>query len=248
MPKPVLEKLVKFRPQIRLHYEILGTWDTSIALVDLRNNPSLVSLAVTLSNGHFEAFAELQSTAHSCPNLKELSIAIKSHDDEPGPQWQSIPGKCLHLSTLLLDGCCSRDTGVTNLAAMTDMSKLRSLSILNVSVLPALSCEELRSLQIAYSDLWIDDDSDLDEVIKFLYRCNSIEELDISGSMACMGAEILQHLGKSLKVLRFHEYESTSGPHIRRIPSDTRIEALGVQCSNLDTLGIDIDYDGQWVC
>lgn len=247
MPKHIIEKIGKKIPKLQLHYEILGTWDTSVALADLRSDTSLVSLVVTLSNGHFEAFAELQSTAHSCPNLKELSIAIKSHDGEPGPQWQSVPGKCLHLSTLLLDGCCSRDTGVTNLAAMTDMSKLKSLSILNVSILPVLSCEGLRSLKIAYSDSWIDDVSDLVELINFLYRCNSVEELDLSGATACMDAQILQHLGKSLKVLRLHEYESAFGPQIRRILSDTQIEALGVQCPNLDTLGLDIGYDGQWV-
>ncbi len=120
--KAILEHLVDTSSQTHLHYEILGVFDTSVALFDLRSNPTLVSLAVILSNGHFEAFSELQGAAHSCPNLEGLSITIKPHDNEPGPQWQDVPGKYLRVSTLQLDGCSYGVTGVTNLAAMTDMS------------------------------------------------------------------------------------------------------------------------------
>ena len=232
----------------RLHYEILGVLDTSIALSNLRSNPTLVSLAVILSNGHFEAFSALQVVAHSCLNLERLSITIKSHDNEPGPQWQDIPGQCLRLSTLQLDGCCSGVTGVSDLAAMTDMSRLENVSILNVSSIPALSCESLRSLRIALNDQRLDDRSDLDQLSDFLYRCNFMEELDLTGATVCMDAQLLEHLGKSLKVLRLHEYESKWGPQHRRVLTEEQIEALGIQCPNLDILGLDIGYQGQWVC
>ena len=170
------------------------------------------------------------------------------HDNEPGPQWRDIPGKCLRLSTLQLEACRSGVTGVTNLAAMTDMSRLKNVSILNVSSIPALSCEGLRSLQIALNDQRLDDRSDLDQMSEFLYRCNSLEELDLTGATVCMDPQLLEHLGKSLKVLRLHEYESKVGPQRRRILSEEQIEALGVQCPNLDILGLDIGYQGQWVC
>ena len=245
--KPILENLVKFSPQTHLYYEIMGVFDTSVALSELRSNPTLVSLAVILSNGHFEAFSELQVAAHSCPNLVRLSITIQPHDDEPGPQWQDVPGKCLRLSTLQLDGCCSGVTGVKNLAAMTDMSRLKNLSVLNVCSIPILSCEGLRSLKVALNDQRLDDCSDLDQMSEFLYRCSSIEELDLTGATVCMDSQLLEHLGKSLKVLRLHEYESKLGLQRRRILSEEQIEALGVQCPNLDTLGLDIGYQGQWV-
>lgn len=248
IPKRILENLVNFSPQIHLHYEILGVRDTSVALSHLRSNPTLVSLAVIFSSGHFEAFSELQIVAHSCPNLERLSITIKPNDNEPGPQWQDVPGKCLRLSTLQLDGCCSGVTGVTDLAAMTDMSRLKNLSILNASTTPVLSCEGLRSLQIALNDQQLDDRSDLDQMVDFLYRCYSIEELDLTGATVCMEAQLLEHLGKSLKVLRLHEHELKLGPQRRQILSEQQIEALGVQCPNLDILGLDIGYQGQWVC
>ena len=250
IPNPILENLVNFSPQTHLHYEILGVFDTSVALSVLRSNPTLVSLAVILSNGHFKAFSELQVAAHSCPNLERLSLTIMPHNNEPGPEWQDVPGKCLclRLSTLQLDGCCSGATGVTNLAALTDMSRLKHLLILNVSSIPVLSCEGLRSLQIALNDQRLDDRSDLDRFSEFLYRCNSIEELDLTGATVCMNAQLLEHLGKSLKVLRLHEHESKLGPQRRRILSEEQIEALGVQCLKLDILGLDIGYQGQWVC
>lgn len=248
IPKPILDNLVNFSPQTHLHYEILGVFDTFVALSDLRSNFTLVSLAVILSNGHVKAFSELQVVAHSCPNLKRLSITMKPHDNEPGPQWQDVPGKCLRLSTLQLDGCCSGTTGVTDLAAMTDISRLENVSILNVSSIPILGCEDLRSLQITLHDQRVDDCSDLDRMTEFLHRCNSIEELDLTGATVCMDAQLLEHLGKSLKVLRLHEHESRLGLQHRRILSDEQIEALGVQCSNLDVLGLDIGYQGQWVC
>lgn len=248
IPKPVLDNLVNFSPQTLLHYEILGVFDTWAALSELRSNPILVSLAVVLSNGHFEAFSELQIAAQSCPNLRSLSISIKPHDNAPGPQWQDIPGNCLRLNTLQLEACCSGVTGVTDLAAMTDMSRLKNVSILNVSSIPALSCEGLRSLQIGLNDQRIDDSSDVDQLAAFLFRCSSLEELDLTGGTVCMDAQLLEHLGKSLKVLRLHEHESKLGLQRRRILSDEQIEALGVQCSNLDILGLDIGYQGQWVC
>lgn len=247
IPKPILENLANLSPQTHLHYEILGVLDTSVALSDLRSNPTLISLAVILSNGHFEAFSELQVAAHSCPNLKRLSITIKPNDNEPGPQWQDVPGKRLRLSTLQLDGCCSGVTGVSDLAAMTDMSRLKSVSILNVRFIPVLNCEGLKSLQIALYDERLDDRGDLDQLSEFLYRCKSIEELDLTGATVCMDPQLLEHLGKSLKVLRLHENESTLGPQRRRILSREQIEALGVQCPNLDILGLDIGYQGQWV-
>lgn len=212
IPKPILNNLVSFSPQIHLHYEILSVVDTFVALSYLRSNPTLASLAVILSNVNFESFSELQVVAHSCSNLERLSITIETYDNEPGPQWQDVPGKCLSLSTLQLDGCCSGVTGVTDLAAMTDMSRLRNVSILNISSIPVLSCEGLRSLQIAFNEQRLDDRSDLDEMSDFLYRCNSIEELDLTGATDSMDAQLLKHLGKSLKVLRLHEYESRLGP------------------------------------
>lgn len=247
IPKLILENLVNFSPRTHLHYEILAVADTPVALSDLRSNPTLVSLAVTLSGMSFEAFSKLQA-AHSCPNLERSSITISSHDDKPGPQWQDVPGQCLRLSTLQLDGYCSKVPGVTDLAAMTDMSRLRNLSILDVSSLPVLSCEGLRSLRIALNYQRLDDRSDLDQISEFLYRCNSIEELNLTGATECMDAQLLEHLGKSLKALRLHEYESKLGPERRRILSEKQIKALGVQCPNLDVLGLDIGYQGQWVC
>jgi hypothetical protein len=231
-----------------LHYEILGVFDTYVALSDLRFNPTLVSLAVRLSTQHFQAYSELQVAAHSCPNLEKLSITIQEFENEPGPQWQDVPGKCLRLRTLQLKGYSSGIAGVTDLAAMTDMSRLKNVSILNVCSIPVLSCENIRSLQIAFNDQRLDDHSDLDRLSGFLYRCNYVEELDLTGATACMDAQLLEHLGKSLKVLRLHEHESLLGPQRRRILSEEQIEALGVQCPNLDILGLDIGYQAQWVC
>lgn len=131
---------------------------------------------------------------------------------------------------------------------MTDMSRLKHLSILNVRPIPVLSCEGLSSLHVALNDQRLDDRSDLDQLSGFLYQCNSIEELDLTGATVCMDAQLLEHLGKSLKVLRLHEYESKLGPQRRRILSEEQIEALAVQCPNLDILGLDIGYQGQWVC
>lgn len=248
IPKPILKTLVSFSPQIHLHYEILGGFDFDfVALSDLRSNPTLVSLAVILSNTNFRAFSELQEAVHSCPNLETLSIRIETHANEPGPQWQDVQGKRLRLSTLQLHGCCSGVTGVTDLAAMTDMSRLKNLSILNVSSVPVLSCEGLRSSRIAMNDQRLDDRSDLDQLTEFLHQCNSIVELDLTGATVCVDAPLLEHLGKSLKILRLHEHESTLGPQRRRILSEEQIEALGVQCANLDVLGLDIGYQGQWV-
>lgn len=200
-----------------------------------------------LSEG-YEAFSELQVAAQSCPNLQELSIKIESADDSHGPQWQDFLGNRLRLSTLQLDGCCSAVKGVFNLATMTDMSTLKNLSILNVCSIPVLSCDGLRSLQIAFNDQRLDDRSDLEQMTDFLYRCNSLEELDLTGATVCMDAQLLEHLGKSLKALRLHEYESKLGPQCRRILSEAQIEALGIQCPKLDILGLDIGYQGQWVC
>lgn len=248
IPKPILERLVNFSPQTHLHYEILGVYDTYVALSDLRFNPTLVSLVVTLSTGHLRAFSELQVAVHSCPNLERLSITIEGHENKPGPQWQDVPGKCLRLRTLQLEGCSSGIAGVTNLAAMTDMSRLENVSISNICSIPVLSCENIRSIKIAFNDQRLYDRSDLDQMSEFLYRCNSIEELDLTGATACMGARLLKHLGRSLKVLRLHEHESLLGPQRRRVFSEEQIEALGVQCPNLDILGLDIGYQGQWVC
>lgn len=83
---------------------------------------------------------------------------------------------------------------------------------------------------------------------EFLYRCNSIEEFDLTGDTTCMDAQPLEHLGKSLNVFRLHEHKSKLGSQRRRILSDERIKALGVQCPNLDILGLDIGYQAQLVC
>lgn len=37
IPKPILDDLVNFSPKTHLHYEILGVFDTSVALSDLHS-------------------------------------------------------------------------------------------------------------------------------------------------------------------------------------------------------------------
>ena len=134
------------------------------------------------------------------------------------------------------------------MATIADPGTLRNLSISNVSEIPELSCEELRSLKIALNDQCPRDSRRIDRLSQLLFRSHYIEDLDLTGATVCMDAQLLDHLGKSLKSLRLHEFESELGPQRRPILSAEQVEALAIHCPNLEILGLDIGYNGQWVC
>ncbi len=81
----------------------------------------------------------------------------------------------------------------------------------------------------------------------FLYSCTSLEELDLTGFTACFGPPLLEHLGKTVKTLRLHEYECEAGLQRRSVLSPEVISVLGVKCPYLEILGLDIAYQGHWV-
>ena len=250
--KTMLDNIATFCPQCELHTQIRGTLNTSVMLNQMRHNPCLTSLAVTLSDLHFRAFAELQVMASSCPNLKKLSIIIMryTYESEAGPlQWQDHAEKSLALHTLELDGFCPNIAGGSPLALMTDVSTLRYLSIVNVSSVPDLDCDNLTSLRIALNGNRNDASAEFQvaRMTNFLYRCEYLEELDLTGFTTSISPPLLGHLGKSLKVLRLHEYECETGLQRRSVLSPEMISTIGARCVNLDTLGIDIAYKDQWV-
>ncbi len=248
--KGMLENIVTFHPRCHLDIQICGVWDTSVTLSQMRHNHCLTSLAVRLSHLHFEAFAELQVTAYSCPNLGKLSITIVdgTYRKEAGPlQWHDHTDRPLALHTLELDGFCPALVSGSALAVMTNVSMLKRLSVVNVPSVPDLDCGNLSSLRVALNGNRHHDSAEFHRMTAFLYLCRTLKELDLTGFTACVSPPLLEHLGKSLKVLRLHEYECQTGLQRRSVLSPEMILVLGVKCPYLDILGLDIAYQRQWV-
>ena len=169
-------------------------------------------------------------------------------DDTPAPIWRKIDSERLNLTTLLLKGHCQGITDAPDLAAVTDPSKVKILSMLDVYSIPVLlSFESLRSLSLAFNDQRTDIDGDSNRLTGLLYQCAFLEVLDLTGATRCMDAQLLTQLGQTLNGLRLHEHEMYSGPQLRPILSLGQVEALGTQCPKLDELGLDIGYQGEWV-
>lgn len=188
--------------------------------------------------------------AYSCPNLSRLSITIEHGSDRSEAehlQWQDHTHRPLVLHTLELDGFCPGVAGGSALAVMTDVSSLEHLSIVNVPSVPSLDCGNLKSLRIALNGNQNDDSAEVTRMTAFLYLCKFLEELDLTGFTTCFDPRTFEHLGKSLKILRLHEYERKTGLQLRPVLSPEAILTLGVKFPRLDILGLDMAYRGQWV-
>ncbi|KAL6718584.1 hypothetical protein ACLMJK_004676 [Lecanora helva] len=173
---------------------------------------------------------------------------MKHVDEDPRPTWpRMLDGECIHLDTLRLSGFIPGLTDVDTLARLTDVSELKSLSILDASSIPELlGLVNLRSLQIALNEAWLGHQNILDPLTAFLHQSVLLEELDMTGATSIVDNELLEHLGKSLRVLRLHEYESRVGLQCRQVLSRDQLQLLGTQCPKLEELGLDFGYQGEW--
>jgi len=251
MTKNMLETIVTSCPDCHLCVEIFATPGMYVTLSEMRSNTCLTSLAVTVGGAMFQAFTELQLTVYSCPSLRTLSVTIGPTGQAPEEspmKWMDYSDQPLTLHTLKLDGFCPKATNGSALAMVTKVSALRHLSIINVFHVPNLDCENLRSLRVVPVETDFDVPQEMTWMTQFLHSCKFLRVLDVTGFTKCFDPPLLEHLGKTLKCLRLHQYESRSGLQRRPILSSDAISTLGITCPHLDFLGLDIAYQQQWVC
>lgn len=251
IPLWLVDTLHLYHTQCHLYTRVVRREDSARTLTYLRDSPILVSLVTYIGTSQLRSFLEMQRTASSCHNLEGLSITLIPEAPAyafSAPHLLVSRDRPLVLKALDIDGMQLDLSTDSYWATFVEWSGLRRLSVPDLSFLPNLasSLTGLRSLRIQLSsDIGLP--MNIEAFHNFLYMCNKLKELDLTGFTEMFNATLFCHLGKTLESLRLHEYEKFEGVCKRSVLSRADLVTLGQSCPKLRKFALDLAYDSDWV-
>jgi len=257
----LLRTLPQYHPNCTLDVTLPYRQDLVSVLALLTHSNCLHSLKTALDDDQRMAFKYLVGVTSTCPNLKRLSIVLRTRNSF-GPEYaiyhelKNLGSRSLQLEALEVDGplvLLKEHVGSTS-ADFLEWSALKELTLinpLNVVLLTHLPMN-LRVLRLRLDTV---QDFSTVQSISSLFRSllanQRLETLEIGGPpMMCQAItpEMLEPLGETLGCLKVHGNEDVAGLGTRSVYSLADLERLGQTMGGLHTLGLDISIDEQWVC
>lgn len=254
LPVEFHDALQTHRPNVQLHIHYLGAaqicdipegfqWYSS-----LRN--SKIVFAFRYQNlecllRDLRDYKEVFEFVHSCPNLRRLELTCWYRGN--GPNLYPKVTRPMALDRLKLDGLFSQQPHRLALQQLVNWPLLKRLSITDVNLLRHLPANltNLRSLKVEVTSTH-KPLSELLQIKPFLLGCGNLE-VDLTGFTDCCDRELFEHLGRTLKRPRLHDFGNVIHPGHRRILSRTDIQTMGHACPHLESLGPDIPESPRWV-
>ena len=216
--------------------------DLAQTLRRLYGSPCLFSLDVTLINGQFQAFNELQKVLNSAPNLRDLTVAF-AFTNAPVSSSEQEEREPLLLRSLEV---CGYQKNTFKLPVAWHLLERLSLDSQQhfLKFLPDFTGLKSLKLRVGYTD----DSMPLSVALRELKR---LEVLDLTGFICSVQAakeDFWQNFGKTLIKLRLHEEQSPYRPSQRATLPYADIERIAKCCPNLRSLGLDLECSGrEWV-
>jgi len=254
----LLHTLHQYHPNCRLDISLPYRLDLMSILALLAHSPCLKSLIINVHDQQMLAFKSLLRVVSTCPNLRRLSILSRTSFDPAYTthELRSQRNCPLQLETLEVDGpLVLLKKGLDHPSAdFVDWSTLRELTLINPLNITVLTYKHisLRILRIRLDT--VPGFSNVEEVrplLRSLLANQRLEVLEAGGSSAVPHAitpEMLEPLGTTLRCLKIHGNEDMAGLCKRFAYSLADLEQLGETLKTLHTFGLDINFDGQWVC
>lgn len=223
------------------------------------NKFSLYSLTIVVHRGQVAASEKLLGVVSSCPNLRELRLMSQNFTGPSEPIFITNPGRkeftmWLHKlemqgPILLLKQPEDSETG-THLFNILVPETASSLSFTSTSQLinATSSLPRLRSLQMDMSGcLKIYDKGRIKARLTIVLINSQLEELSLTGSMEILAIESLEPLEQSLRNLRIRENEDEFKICTRQVFSHYEIKRVNQTLPKLQSLSLDLNYNGSWV-
>ena len=250
----LINGLNKYHPNCRLSVTLPPRQDLVVALELVFSSKNLYSLTTTFEDPQKLAFDALLRLASIRPNLRKLSITSRGNESN----YHHLTSQAnfpLNLEVLEVDGIVLSvdEHAESSCIALLEWSRLRKLSLtdpINFHVLVSQTMN-LRSLHIGpETSLGSIPVEGIRPWLHSVVNSQRLEEFYVSGCNTvsrCITPAMLEPLRKTLRSLKIHEYEDQTGICLRRVYSVTDVELLGNTMEVLENLGLDLNYDGEWV-
>lgn len=240
----LLDMLRSCHPGCKMYIRHPPNQDAARTLSRLQNLPNLHALDASLLDGQIQAYKVLGKLLASS-SIKEFTFTSPVEQIDLVRVLSKLPGP-LHLRSLEINGLIL-DLSLYPIA----WSQVTSLAIrTNASCFVGLPCfDNLRSLDLR---LWsVSENSFLDQ---FLQSCQRLEDLSLNAfrnPARDWRTAQWRHLGKTLLKLRLHDEERHhlmyEGQDPMVDPSNSTLALIAMECPRLQSLGIELTFDGSWV-
>lgn len=222
------------------------------------HSPCLHTLNLSLDYDQKRAFEALHLVISTCSGLRKLSLISRTPLDLDDTTYNILRNRghqALQLHTIEVAGpvVLLQESAQKCYAEFVDWSLIKQISLMNPINLVLLTVKpvSLRALKLGLDSVpELATIEAIKQLLCALFLNQRLEILEVSGHTSiaqAMTIDMLEPLGQTLRCLKVHGNEDVSGLGKRSVYSMTEIERLGQAMKRLETLGLDINYDGHWV-